>query len=269
MFLGLAVFLTLTLSLALLALRALKAFIRRLAGGRQPREPEARKEEKKKGGKNVQEPEKKAEAPAEDEGIRQEADSVSEEVRNRYAAAERDGITETFWTAPTDLALDGKTVADLSVMTSSLTYLEFNNRTLAGEDFFGFNLVVEEGRRLVLTYNGQALASITKVETRATTVVDGREVEGTQTAYRVNTFPPTLSPSMAVSDLESMLTAVDAVKACGGDPRLAADAMLSEFTDPRNISKLKGSIDRKIQSKELPREEAQARSRKRGARRLA
>lgn len=269
MFLGLAVFLVLALVVSILVIRLIKSLVRLLAGnGKKEKETEREKEEKKEAEGKVPK-ESVSESESQSESLEAGQDPISEEIRNRFATSEKDGISETFWTQDTDLAIDSKTVADLSVGTSSLTYLEFNNRSLAGDDFFGFNLIIEEDTRIVLTYNGLAVASITKVETEATAIVNGQQVEGTGTSYRVNTFPPDLRPGMTLSDIEAMLDAAERVRACGGDPRLVADVMLSEFTDPLNVSKLKGAVDRKIQSKETARKEIRQQERKTQARRLA
>lgn len=259
MFLGLAVFLVLGITAVILVIRAVRALFRHFSG-REKNESQPKAEKPRK------EPSKDK---AEVKDLSQEQspqEEQPEELRNRYAACERDGITEAFWTPDGDLALDGKTVADLCVGGSAITYLEFNNRHLAGTDFYGFNIILEENTRMVLTYNGQAVGSITRVETAATAIVNGQQVEGTATAYRVNTFPPTLAPGMTVSDLEAMLGAVDRIKACGSDARAVADVMLSEFTDLGNITKLKVSIDRKIQSKESPKRESMQQGKKSGIR---
>ena len=149
-----------------------------------------------------------------------------------------------------------------------MTYLEFNNRSLAGEDFFGFNLLVEEDIRMVLTYNGQAVASITRVETSTSFQINGRTVEGTKLSYRINTFPPALKPGMVPDDLARMLAASDRVRACGGDPVQVADEMLAEFTGSENVSKLKTAIDGKIQSKESTLRRQQEKKTERAPRRL-
>ena len=251
MFLGLAVFIAAAAALAILAVRAVKSLIRRLSGGKDT----GKKDEGSGKPQRKESPDDEIrESPGESESLsghkESQETSLPEEVRNRYAAVTERGITEMFWTEGTDFTIESGTVADLCVRDSLLTHLEFDNRFLAGDDFYGFNLIIEDDERMVLTYNGQAVASITKVEMETTAVINGRTVEGTAPAYRVNTFPPTLTPGMATSDLENILYASDRIRACGGDPRLAADAMVYEFTEAVNVSKLKGAVDRKIQEKE-------------------
>ena len=150
-----------------------------------------------------------------------ESDHTEDLIRNRYSEATLQGITESFASEEAMMEIAPKTVADLCVSSSGITYLEFNNRELASEDYFGFNLIVEKDSRMVLTYNGHAVASITAVETKATAIINGQEVEGTAPGLRINTFPPHLSPGMVPGDLERMLTAADRIRACGGDARMA------------------------------------------------
>ena len=106
---------------------------------------------------------------------------------------------------------------------------------------------------MVLTYNGRALASLTAVELRSTAVVNGQEEEGTVPGFRINTFPPAFTEEMAPSDLIRMLDASGRIRACGSDPALVAECMISEFTAPDNIRKLKINVDSKIQAKESSR----------------
>ena len=279
MFLGLAVFIILGIALGIIALRAVKALLRLLSGARKdPQEKEAaedrsaRKRESETESKEKSEKESAEEAKSESEQLEKapetEPDPAVEVIHNRYADAHLTGITEAFASQEQMMEIDPKTVADLCVGGSGITYLEFNNRELAGEDYYGFNLIVEKDTRMVLTYNGQAVASITAVETRATAIINGQEVEGTVPGLRINTFPPTLSPGMVSSDLEKMLSAAERIRSCGSDARLAADCMIEEFTDPGNISRLKASIDGKIQSKESVRKQSREPAQKQGLRRL-
>ena len=279
MFLGLAVFIILALVLSVIVIRAVKAMLRLLTGGRKdPQEKEAaenrnaKKRESETVSKEKSEKESAEEVKSESEQLKKvpeaEPDPAGEVIRNRYADAHLTGITEAFASQEQMMEIDPKTVADLCVGGSGITYLEFNNRELAGEDYYGFNLIVEKDTRMVLTYNGQAVASITAVETKTTAIINGQEVEGTMPGLRINTFPPTLSPGMVPSDLEKMLSAAERIRGCGGDARMAADCMIEEFTDPGNISRLKASIDGKIQSKESSKKQAQQKSQGRSPKRI-
>lgn len=249
MFLGLFVFASAAILLTILAVKALKRIARLFTGDKA--ENKGKDEKPSKGKKqDASKTEEKTRVQAEEKGPDIQQEQPSEELRQRYAGALFLGITESFYTGETPFVIDSKTLADDCVNTSSITYLEFNNRLLAGDDYFGFNLVVEEGERMILTYNGQALASITKIETEATAIINGTEVKGTAPGYRINTYPPHLSEGMAPSDVERMLEATDHIKGLPGNPMLVAQAMTEFFTHPENISKLKGAVDRKIQSRE-------------------
>lgn len=251
MFLGIIVFVVLAITVTILTVKAAKALYRALTGGnpKQKDEQGEAKAEKKPSEKKAKE-EKEG---SEKEINKEEEEAPSEELRQRYAAELFHGISETFAKADADFRLDSKQGADYCVENSALTYVEFNNRQLAGNDFFGFNIILEDDERMVLTYNGQALASITKVEMDATAVINGEEVKGTEPGYRVNTYPPQLKEGMVPDDIATMLSAVDRVKACDGDPVLVKTAMMDAFCEEGNISKLKTSIDAKIQSKESAR----------------
>ena len=248
MFLGLIVLATLALTAGILAMRAVRSLFRRLTG----REPghERRRDRKTE---PPTEPERKVGAKAESKSRSEtpapEPDPEEELTMRRHSDARDRGITEAFAPEGKLIGIDPKAVADMCVKDSNLTYLEFGNRELAGEDFFGFNLLVDKDSRMVLTYNGQAVASVTAVETKATIMINGREEEGTAPGMRINTFPPTVSPGLLPSDVGRMLSAAERVRACGDDPALVADCMVREFTSPENVRRLKIAIDPKIQTR--------------------
>lgn len=251
MFVGLILFAIIAITLTVLLIKAVKGIFRLLTGGKkqeQDRKEDARTSKQKAAANR--ESETVAERARQEEGVSQEPEPLGEELEQRFAFSRSEGITESFWTEYSPLEIHEKNFADICTLGSQLTYLEFGNRSLAGEDFHGFNLLIEEDSRLVLTYSGQAVASITRVETTTSFQINGRTVEGTGPSYRINTFPPTLRPGLVPGDLVRMLEAVDRVKGAGGEPMMVANAMLSEFMDGENISKLKSSIDGKIQSNE-------------------
>ena len=261
MFLGLAVFAIVATILAILALKAVHTLSlgrsgRQAASGKKLSEAEAtKKESQAKGQEQTQKSQVEKEVP--------------EETKRRYSASLFNGISEAFHQEETSFRIDEKATADECIAQGALSYIEYNNRELAGKDFFGFNLIVEEDSRMVLTYNGCAVATMTKVERVTTGIINGETVTGTIPAYRTNTFPPELREGMVVSDLEKMLEASERIKGCAGDPEQVAAVMKEYFTQGENISKLKGAIDRKIQSKEsvrkreeLSRRQTQNRARK-------
>ena len=127
----------------------------------------------------------------------------------------------------------------------------------AGEDYYGFNLIVEDDARMVLTYNGCAVATLTKIERETTAIINGESVTGTIPAYRTNTFPPELKEGMVTSDLEKILEASGRIKACTGNPEAVSAVMREYFTQGENVSKLRKAIDRKIQMKESSRRQKQ------------
>ena len=264
MFLGLAVFLVLALVVSILVIRLIKSLVRLLTGGKKKEQEKEKEPESKQDSKKEQksQSESKSESQELEQGPSEEEQAEAELMQARHEYARSRGITEEFAPEGKLIEIDPKTAADLCVSGSGLTYLEFNNRELASEEFYGFNLIIEKDTRMVLTYNGQAVASITAVETRATATINGQEVEGTAPGMRINTFPPSLKPGMVPSDLEKMLGAAERIRACGNDPAMVADYMLSEFMDPENVRRLKNSVDQKIQSKESSLKQSQEQAQK-------
>ena len=255
MFLGVIVFALVAILLAILALRAIRALTRGSGKGQQQQtsgksHPQA--ESRKKGQTTEKEESEKEEvqkdAPKED---------LPEETRSRYAASLSDGISEASYLEDTSFRIDEKATADECISGSALSYIEYNNRELAGKDYFGFNLIVEDDARMVLTYNGCAVATLTKIERETTAIINGEPVTGTIPAYRTNTFPPELKEGMVTGDLEKILEASGRIKACAGDPEAVSAVMREYFTQGENVSKLRRAIDRKIQMKESSRRQKQ------------
>lgn len=229
--------------------RVVKSVISLVRNGSNKENPEKKTEDTKKTEDPKQE-KKLDEAKAEELSQSEAGPALSEEQTNRYALAKRVGITEDFWKEPTEMKIDGKDFADRCVESSGLTYLEVNNRVMAGEEFNGFNILIEENQKMTLTYQGQAIATLTRSEKKVTKTVDGKEVSETHILYRTNTFPPKLSPGMVPDDLEKMFAARDEIRMCEGDPQRVASHMRSIFSDSDNVDKLKQNIDPKIQAKE-------------------
>ena len=244
MFLGVIIFFILAVSAGVFILRGLHTLMSdpgRNARVKEPRRKAGTEGEKSTGKKGEGKKEAQEESPLEE---------VPEETRRRYTASLDEGITEEFCTDETSFRIDGKALADECVLASSLSYLEYDNRALAGKEFHGFNLIVEDGSRMVLTYDGSAVASLTKTEKETAAIINGKTVIGTMPSWRTNTFPPEVKEGTVVSDVEKMLAAAESVKACAGDPARVSRTMVGLFTEGTNVCKLKGSIDRKIQSKE-------------------
>ena len=107
------------------------------------------------------------------------------------------GISEAFSEGETSFRIDEKATASECIARSALSFIEYENKDLAGDDFFGFNLFVEEDSWMVLTYNGCAVATLTKEERETTAIINGETVKGSLPAYRTNTFPPELREGMA------------------------------------------------------------------------
>lgn len=266
MFLGLAVFIILAIVALVVAIRTVKALFRLLTSHKEKgKEQEAAQKIGKKD-KEEERIQSESERQSQQEEAGEEVAESPEDglIRQRHEWALADGITETFSSTDTSLELDPKALADRCTGESGLTYLEYNNRELAGDDFFGFNLIIEKDSRMVLTYNGQAVASVTKVEVKSTAIINGQVVEGTAPAWRINSFPPSLRPGMVPSDLEKMLTAADRIKACGQDPSRVVDTMTAVFSHPDNVTRLKNAVDRKIQEKESGRKESMRQKKAKG-----
>lgn len=250
MFLALIVLIAAVVAVAALVTKVIKTVISSSKSSPEGKEGKNEQGEKKE---NLKKP--KDEAPREDKAEaeqqkEEEKESLSEEQTNRFAAARRAGITESFWSEKTDFSIDSKDFADKCVSGSSLSYLEVNNRALAGNDFMGFNVLVEQREKMTLTYQGQAIATLTRQEKTVTKTVDGKEVSENVTFYRTNTFPPHLTSKMVPDDLERMLQASTSIIACNGNPELVSGRILDIFTESGNVDKLKANIDTKIQAKE-------------------
>ena len=244
MFLALIVLIAAVVAVTALVTKVIKSVIS--SSKSSPESKEGKKEDLKKP-KDEAPREGKTEAEQQKEEVKE---SLSEEQTNRFAAARRAGITESFWSEKTDFSIDSKDFADKCVSGSSLSYLEVNNRALAGNDFMGFNVLVEQGEKMTLTYQGQAVATLTRQEKTVTKTVDGKEVSENVTFYRTNTFPPHLTSKMVPDDLERMLQASTSIIACNGNPELVSGRILDIFTESGNVDKLKANIDTKIQAKE-------------------
>lgn len=244
MFLALIVLIAAVVAVTALVTKVIKSVIS--SSKPSPEGKEGKKEDLKKP-KDEAPREGKTEAEQQKEEVKE---SLSEEQTNRFAAARRAGITESFWSEKTDFSIDSKDFADKCVSGSSLSYLEVNNRALAGNDFMGFNVLVEQREKMTLTYQGQAIATLTRQEKTVTKTVDGKEVSENVTFYRTNTFPPHLTSKMVPDDLERMLQASTSIIACNGNPELVSGRILDIFTESGNVDKLKANIDTKIQAKE-------------------
>ena len=237
--------------LALLAVAAVSAAVKaaisavRKASSGQKKE-EAVKEEKPEERKSRQ----KEEAPAQQQESLPE-ETVSQEWEESISRLQEQGIGEAFWTEKTDIELDGKALADLVVSGTSLSYMEFNNRHLAGDGFMGFNIEIKDGEKMALTYRGNVLVTLTKVTEKVPEPKEGEPEE--KVMYRTNVFPPFFGKDMAVSELADLLQITGAVSECGGDPCLVADVMLGVFSQDSNIRHLRADIDGKIREKETQR----------------
>ena len=245
MYLGLIVFLIVGVAGSALAIKGVKALARHVMAA-----IKREKDEGKEKGQTTSGPVTEDTVPKEEGKEQSPEEILPEETRNRYAAAVSGGIDEVLYTDETPFRIDGKVIADSCVGDGPLTYLEYSNRELTGDEFHGFNLIVEEGSRMVLTYGGVAVATLSRTERACTATINGEEVTGTMPAYRTNTFPPELRPGMVASDLERMLEASLSIRKCGGNPEEVSRAMVELFKGPGNVSLLKAAIDRKIQAKE-------------------
>lgn len=248
MYLALIVLLAAVIAVSALVTKVIKSVFS--AGKTSSSEGKTVQGEKKEEQKKTREDSPKEEKVEAEQQNAKEKETLSEEQTNRFAAARRAGITETFWSEKTDFFIDSKVFADKCVSGSSLSYLEVNNRALAGPDYLGFNVLVEQGEKMTLTYQGQAVATLTRQEKTVTKTVDGKEVSEKITFFRTNTFPPHLTSKMVPDDLEHMLQATTSIIACNGSPELVFDRILDIFTEPGNVEKLKENIDTKIQAKE-------------------
>ncbi len=247
MFLALIVLVVVLIAAAAIVSKVIKSVFS--AAKSAPEEKPSKEQGKPDGGKEKSETAKEVKTETVQEKAEEKV-TLSEEQSNRFAAAHRAGITEAFWNEKTDFSIDSKSFADKCVSGSSLSYLEVNNRALAGKEFMGFNVIVEQGEKMTLTYQGLAVATLTRQEKTVTKTVDGKEISEKVTFFRTNTFPPHLTSKMVPDDLERMLQATTSIIACNGNPELVSGRILDIFTESGNVEKLKDNIDTKIQAKE-------------------
>lgn len=251
MFLALIVLVVVAMVAGTLVARAAKAVLSIFRGSESKEKPvkEAKKDEVKESVKEEKTPEQEAQRETLGTEV-QQSSGFTEEQTARLDHAQRLGISEVFWKEPSKCRIDGKAIADTCVESSSLTYLEVNNRELAGNDFMGFNLIVEQDSRAVLTYDGQAVATLTRVEKTVKKDKDGSTEEVKTFHYRTNTFPPKLSKGMVPDDVEKMLNAASLIRAAEGNPELVLSEMISCFSSTENASKFRLNVASKIQAKE-------------------
>jgi len=133
-----------------------------------------------------------------------------------------------------DLTADG--VDKILASTSGLTEIEVRNRHLAGKEFRGFNIEVQEGRSVSLTYAGQVLATMDRICGN-----DGESV------YHANTFPPSASGNLLPSDLRKMLDASGEISAVHDNPGMMFSRMCETMCEPSNIDFLRQDLSPKIQ----------------------
>ncbi len=257
MFVTLILFAVAVAALFIAVTRLLRSLMRRIVGGKDKGREEAKDEGtgKKKGkssGKEKEEDEQQEQVQEREEDVELTPEQLEErlgpEMRDRYQASCTFGITEEWWKDPSGVSLRGKDIADMVVDNSSLSFLEYNNRMLADESFGGFNIMLEDGRKMTLTYQGTAVATLTRVESRV--VVDKKVTDQVRVIYRTNLFPPRLTPQTTFFDVKRILEAQDRISMCQGDPEKVCERMIGEFTRWENVSELKRNVDPKIQARE-------------------
>ena len=247
MFLAAIVLAVIVIAAGVLFTKVVKGALRLFRSGNSESSPSQKDEVKDKKQKAEAKPVEKEETKSESVS---EEPVLEEELGNRYAAARHSGISEIFWKKDTDWKIDSKAIVDKCVTISPLTYLEMNNRIMAGSDFRGFNLIIDEGSKLTLTYLGQAVATLSRIEEKEVRTVDDKKVVFISEMYRTNTFPPRLNKDTTPSDLDRMLYATSEISLSDGNPQTVAELMTGYFTDADNIQLLKETIDPKIQAKE-------------------
>jgi len=168
-----------------------------------------------------------------------ELDFPSEDVRERYGLSGRRGITEDVVSGE-EFAFDAnpKEISQDLATCSGLTLVESEYRRNATPLFRGFNIAVEDGVKVTLTYAGQAIAQIR------------REVNDVSTVYRIFTFPPKIDGNILPADVAVMLDASASVRNVSFDPNLAYYAMRELFCGPANLESLRADIDPQIQERE-------------------
>lgn len=177
-----------------------------------------------------------------------EKPAIPKEVAEQTALV---GITERFVQDDGSYpVIRSREISDILSKESGMTHLEANNRRLAGDRFKGFNLMVDDGSRMTLTYAGQAVASLTRFREEETKTVDGKEVKQEVSYYRTNTFPPRITDSLLPTDISTMLEAGARIRQVDDDPNLVWAVMKDIVTECGNVEKLRTELAPKIQAAE-------------------
>lgn len=213
---------------------------RRLTGGPQQKDPGAQPthgEEQP----SENSPDLEAKQQEKDKSVKSDR-KLSDMVEQGIAC----GIEEWSVTAPKNIELFSS-LDCLSRAESGLSEIEMDNRQLADEQFFGFNLVIRSNCAY-LTYNNQVVVSIKESKI----VREGSSCESTDNIvrYTTTTFPPSLSPGMVAADVQQILDATAQIKRLKGDPRGVTEAMAEIFSSRENVRKLRRNIVPQIQAKQ-------------------
>lgn len=253
MYLALILFAIVAAVVAIVAIKAVRAALRmvRSSGSGQGNSDDSKKPEGKESKTQSKEKEQEESTAKKSQEQKEESPAFTEGHLNRYAAARDEGISESFWEKDTEFNISTEALSKQCIRDSRLSTLEMADRNIAGSEFYGFNLLIEENRNITLTYQGQAVATLTRLEKTVSSEKGGETVSQTKVTFRTNTFPPHLKPGMVPDDLEKMLGAVDRIVACNGNPELVAGVMTSEFCESTNIIRLRQSIDPKIQEMQI------------------
>ena len=245
MYTAAALVILLALTVGIAVLRAAKKAIRLiLRHGRKSRD----KKDPPEGKKSLEESHEESLSEKNSQPL---PEPLPEDTRHILDVSAAPGITECFSTEE-GFKIDCKQIADLCTRRGPLTCLEYNNRFLGEDAFKGFNLVVEDGHKAVLTYGGLAIASLTRAEREAEAVINGETVKGAMPAWRINTFPPRRLDWMGLTDIERMVDAVDRMRACRSATE-ALETMVSVFTEGTNLRNLKDAVGPAVQSRESER----------------
>lgn len=223
------------------AIAAARSYIRgeaREDNGRDNRQ----KTENNESGKREETQEKK-ETQKEDPELKKESERLEKHLDR--------GIDEYRFTGDTGFSIDSEKLSEEIISRSGLSSIEYENRGLADGKFFGFNIDIEEGHKMSLSYGDSVLATLECIPKENVYLDASGEVQVERyNEFLTRTYPPKLSEGMIASDVASMVDACRDLSAAEGNPEWVAAVMKERFCSSENAVRLKRNVAPKICEKE-------------------
>lgn len=235
--------------LSFAVVKAIAAARNLLAGGPELAQQSQTKQSEQN--KNPSTNEKKTSEESKTEEKAQKEDPVLKEESKRLEEHLDRGIEEYPYKWDSTFRLDEEQISGEIISESHLSRIEFENRGLADEKFYGYNIAIEDGKKISLTFAGNILATLTYSERENVYLDDSGEVKVDMIhEYITRTFPPKLSEGMLASDIAAMVETCQTIAIADGNPRLVVTFMKDRFCSQENVVKLKRNVSPKIREKE-------------------